>query len=201
MIEESWDDFILSQNPEVFATYTFPRDFFKTLDGEMVRRIDVSGRESATHQAIRGFLYHLSRKTKQHIRMFYGTEETMGESSKHSVKRTNKNTHTHGLMCFEYGAYRVAEYSSSVNNCKIGDIGHMMSQLWGDYLFVEYGVKAHDSRRMFQLFDRSLAKAGSYSCFKHTSGDLVMDICPRHRNICKKGKGVCAFKWDGNRYE
>ena len=111
-ISNEWDDFILLQKPEIFATFTFGNDFFRRKEGERVRTIERAGREGASKDAVKSFLYSLSRKTKQHIRMFYGCEDIVSEADagrEHypELKTQDKRTHLHGLLCFEGDVYSI----------------------------------------------------------------------------------------------
>ena len=189
-LKDHWDDFIVKQGPEIFGTFTFLNDFFRRQEGHRIRKIESSSQEGAIKQAVRGFLYSLSRATKQHIRLFYGVEPS------HKTR-----PHIHGLMCFEHGSFRVIDdLSRKYRNNKIETIGDAFSQLWGDYLSFEYKAFATKNPNHFSLFDASIAKAGSYSCLKNSSGELVMDVCPRHRNICKKWGGECVYNWEVRGY-
>jgi hypothetical protein len=189
-LKDYWDDFIVKQSPEIYSTFTFPNDFFIRKEGERTRKIETSSQEGAIKHAVKGFLYSLSRATKQHIRLFYGVEDN------HKIR-----PHIHGLMCFEHGAFRVIEDASKkYRNNKIESVGDAFSQLWSDYLAFQYKVFSTKSPNQFSLFDSSLARAGSYSCLKHSSGELIMDVCPRHRNICKKWGGECVYNWEVRNY-
>jgi hypothetical protein len=190
-LDDQWDDFIIKQNPEIFCTYTFPNDFFVRSDGRRKVKIETSSQEGAMKDAVKGFLFSLSRETKQHLRLFYGAEDDY-----------KTRPHIHGLLCFEHGAYRVIDcVSKKYKNNKIDCIGSAFSQLWTDYLAFKYKSFAQSNPNQFSLFESTRARAGSYSCLKHPSGELVIDVCPRHRHVCKKWGGNCVFNWEVKDYE
>jgi hypothetical protein len=206
MITDTWDSFVASQNPDIFATFTFGNDFFRRKEGGRMRTIERASHESAAKECVKSFLYSISRATKQHVRMIYGSEDILSSVEKNSAKshhpekRTSKKrVHLHGLMIFETSMYRIHHYVED----RYGSSGveDALSQLWGKHMAIDYCSWAKESSEQFKIYNKESARAGSYSCFKHSEGELIMDVCPRHRNICKKGKGDCAFHWENKEYE
>jgi hypothetical protein len=206
MIADTWNEFIASQNPDIFATFTFGNDFFRRKEGGRMRTIERASREGAAKQCVKSFLYWVSRVTKQHVRMIYGCEDILSSVESNSAKshypekRTqDKRVHLHGLIIFETSMYRIHHYAED----KYGSSGveDALSQLWAKHLAVDYCSWVKESPEQFKIFSKESNGAGSYSCLKHSEGELVMDICPTYRNICKKGKGDCAFHWENKEYE
>jgi len=210
MIIRAYDDFLANQSPDIFATFTFGNDFFRRKEGGRMRTIERSSRESAVKECTLSFLRMLSRKTKQHVRMFYGAEDTLSEVESrdgprhYPGKRTGeKRTHIHGLILFESSMYRVLDYAKDIYSVESSQdsIEDALSLLWSKHLAFNYCSWVRENPNQFKIYRNNDGGAGSYSCLKHNQGELLMDACPRCKHICRKGKGDCAFHWSNKSYE
>jgi len=212
VIVRAWDDFILLQKPEIFATFTFGEDFFRRKDDAGTHKITRTARDGAVKQCTLSFLRILSRRTKQHVRMIYGSEDILSEVEKSPTKshypwkRTqDKRTHMHGLLVFEHGADRVCRYVEDKKpHYGSSGVEDALSHIWAEHMKANYDSCVYGGRgseKAFQKFSASKSGVGSYSCFKHSEGELIMDACPRCKHICRKGKGDCAFHWSNKSYE